>query len=179
MTPRRSNWLSPDYQPPDDDIVKLVKDCWAIPFWGKTWSGPTGVLFLPDPIKDSLSDSNEPRVIDPVDVVMFHKYARRTHKRVWLDALGLSAIREDVNRTKVPMAPSWVPLLRERKKPFGLMRLYDAAKINSFYEIGHGSAHVFGDGFTLAQRREYAKKQGADIGLVEPLKGKSKGKGSF
>ena len=41
------------------------------------------------------------------------------------------------------------------------------------------SAHIFGDGFTLAQRREYAKKLGADIGLVEPLKGKGPKKGAF
>jgi hypothetical protein len=41
------------------------------------------------------------------------------------------------------------------------------------------SAHLFGDGFTLAQRREYAKKLGADIGLVEPLKGKAPKKGVF
>ena len=77
------------------------------------------------------------------------------------------------------MTDVWLPLLREFKKPFGLIRRYDAGKVEEFCEIGHGEARIFGDGFTLAQRREYAKKLGADIGLVEPLKGKSKGKGSF
>jgi hypothetical protein len=174
MKRRRLNLFGPEYQPPGDDIVKLAKDCWAIPFWGATWSGPTGVLFLPDQIKESLAGSSESRLIVEVDVIMFHEYARRTDKRHWLDTLGLSAIREDVNRTKVPMTDVWVPLLREFKKPFGLIRRYDAGKVEEFCEIGHGEAHVFGDGFTLAQRREYAKKLGADIGLVEPLKGKPK-----
>jgi hypothetical protein len=137
------------------------------------------VLFLPDPIKESLAGSSEPHLIAKVDVVMFHEYARRTDKRRWLDALGLSAIREDVNRTKVPMTDGWVPLLREFRKPFGLIRRYNVGKVEKFCEIGHGEAHVFGDGFTLAQRREYAKALGADIGLVEPLKGNGPKKGDF
>ena len=151
MKRRRLNLFGPEYQPPGDDIVKLAKDCWAVPFWGATWSGPTGVLFLPDQIKESLAGSSKWRLIVEVDVVMFHEYARRTDKRRWLDTLGLSAIREDVNRTKVPMTDVWLPLLREFKKPFGLIRRYDAGKVEEFCEIGHGEAHVFGDGFTLAQ----------------------------
>lgn len=179
MKRRRSNWFRPEYQPPADDVVKLAKECWAIPFWGTTWTGPTGVLFLRDQIKESLAGSSGSRLIDEVEVVMFHEHARRTDKRRWLDALGLSAIREDVNRTKVPMTDGWVPLLREFKKPFGLIPRYNAGKEEEFYEIGHGKSHVFGDGFTLAQRREYAKELGADIGLVEPLKGNGPKKGDF
>ena len=175
----RSNRFSPEYQPPADNVVKLAKECWAIPFWGTTWSGPTGMLFLRAQIKESLAGSSESRLIVEADVVMFHEHARRTDKRRWLDALGLSAIREDVNRTKVPMTDGWVPLLREFRKPFGLIRRYNAGKVEKFCKIGHGEAHVFGDGFTLAQRREYAKELGADIGLVEPLKGNGTKKGDF
>ena len=181
MTRRRPSWFGPEYQPPGDDVKKLMKDHWAVPFWCVANVGPTGVVFFKQTDADMFLSGDSSAKKPKLKAVLFHMYSTKREKRDWLAELGLSAVREDCSRTRVNSTGEWVPLLRQGKKPFGLTcycRLNPLSK--DFYEFKlDASAHVFGDGFTLAQRREYAKKLGADIGLVEPLKGKSKEKGSF
>ena len=181
MTRRRPNWSGIKYQPPGDDIKKLMKDHWGVPFWGVRESGPTGLLFFHKPEIDILLAGSVPTELVNLKLVVFNRYTTKLEKRDWLKDLRLSAVRENCSRTRESWSELWVPLLREGKKPFGLTGIWELEPPSKdFYEFGDdASAHVFGDGFTLAQRREYAKELGADIGLVEPLKGKSKEKGSF
>jgi len=181
MKRRRPNWFGIMYQPPGDDIKKLMKNHWGVPFWGVRESGPTGLLFFPQPETDVFLEGSLSQDFTSIKLVVFNRYATKSEKRDWLAELGLSAVREDCSRTRVSWTAEWVPLLRQGQKPFGLTCNWGLDRLSeSFYEfMPDANAHVFGDGFTLAQRREYAKKLGADIGLVEPLKGKSKEKGSF
>ena len=181
MKRRRPNWFGIKYQPPGDDIKKLMKDHWGIPFWGIRASGPTGLLFFHQPVIDTILDGSEPAELVNLKLVVFNLFVTKSEKRDWLAELELSAVREDCSRTRESWSEHWLPLLREGKKPFGLTAIWELEPSSKdFYEFKlDGSAHVFGDGFTLAQRREYAKELGADVGLVEPLKGKSKEKGSF
>ena len=181
MKRRRPNWFGIKYQPPGDDIKKLMKDHWGIPFWGIRASGPTGLLFFHQPVIDTILDGSEPAELVNLKLVVFNLFVTKSEKRDWLAELGLSAVREDCSRTRESWSEDWLPLLRQGKKPFGLTAnrsMDDESEV--FFEFTEdASAHVFGDGFTLAQRREYAKKLGADIGLVEPLKGKVPKKGVF
>jgi hypothetical protein len=181
MKRRRPNWFGIKYQPPGDDIKKLMKDHWGIPFWGIPESGPTGLLFLLQSEADALLNGSASTELVNLKVVMLNHYATKSEKRDWLEELGLSAVREDCSRTRVSWTREWVPLLRQGSKPFGLTSNWTMDyESKVFFEFTEdASAHVFGDGFTLAQRREYAKKLGADIGLVEPLKGKAPKKGVF
>ena len=181
MKRRRPNWFGIKYQPPGDDIKKLMKDHRCVPFWGIPASGPTGLLFFHQPEIDTLLNGSVHTELVSLKLVVFNLYATKLEKRDWLAELELSAVREDCSRTRESWSEHWLPLLREGKKPFGLTGIWELEPSSKdFYEFKlDGSAHVFGDGFTLAQRREYAKKLGADIGLVEPLKGKLKEKGSF
>ena len=181
MTRRRPNWFGIKYQPPGDDIKKLMKDHWGVPFWGVRESGPTGLLFFGQSEIDTLLEGSLPTELVNLKLVAFNRYATKTEKRDWLAELGLSAVREDCSRTRVSWTGEWVPLLRQGEKPFGLTCNWGLDRLSEcFYEfMPDANAHVFGDGFTLAQRREYAKKLGADIGLVEPLKGKAPKKGVF
>lgn len=181
MNRRRPSWFGPEYQPPGDDVKNLMKDHWAVPFWGMRESGPTGVVFFKQIDADIFLSGDTPAKKLKLKAILFHMYARKLQKREWLADLRLSAVRENCSRTKVSYTLEWVPLLRQGRKPFGLihnMVLHYTA--NEFYVYDADfEAHVFGDGFTLAQRREYATKLGADIGLVEPLKGKGPKKGIF
>ena len=181
MKRRRPSWFGPEYQPPGDDVRKLMKDYWAVPFWGIRESGPTGVVFFNQADADIFFSGDSPAKKLKLKVVLFHMHATKPEKRDWLADLGVSAVREDCSRTKIGYTLEWVPLLRQGRKPFGLipnMVCDDAVK--DFYVLDADfEAHVFGDGFTLAQRREYAKALGADIGLVEPLKGNGPKKGDF
>jgi|GEM_PF-3392966 len=181
MKRRRPNWSGIKYQSPSEDIIKLMKDHRGVPFWGIRASGPTGLLFLLQSEIDTLLNGSVPTELVSLKLVVFNLYATKLEKRDWLEELGLSAVREDCSRTRVSWAREWVPLLRQGSKPFGLTGNWGLDLLSKDFYVfeNDGSAHVFGDGFTLAQRREYAKGLGADIGLVEPLKGKSKEKGSF
>lgn len=178
---RRPGRLGPEYQPPDDGVKKLMKSCWAVPFWGAQAVGPTGLVFFNKDDADRFLNSDVPVFKTDLFAIRFHWFARKREKTDWLDNLGLSALREDCSRTRVSYTRDWVPLLRQGQKPFGLMpNMVCDDTVKGFYVFDCGfKAHVFGDGFTLAQRREYAKKLGADIGLVEPLKGKGRPKGDF
>lgn len=181
MKRRRPSWFGPEYQPPSDDIEKLLKDHWGVPFWGVPESGPTGLLFLHQLEADALLKGSAPTELFNLKMVMFNRYATKSEKRDWLEELGLSAVREDCSRTRVSWTREWVPLLRQGSKPFGLTCNWGLDLLSEDFYVykNDASAHVFGDGFTLAQRREYAQKLGADIGLVEPLKGKGPKKGVF
>ena len=181
MKRRRPNWFGIKYQPPGDDIKKLMKDHWGIPFWGIPESGPTGLLFLLQSEADALLNGSAPTELVNLKLVMLNHYATKSEKRDWLEELGLSAVREDCSRTRVSWTREWVPLLRQGSKPFGLIGNWGLDLLSEDFYVfeNDASAHVFGDGFTLAQRREYAKGLGADIGLVEPLKGKGPKKGVF
>jgi hypothetical protein len=181
MKRRRPNWFGIKYQPPSDDIKKLMKDHWGVPFWGVPESGPTGLLFLLQSDVVTLLSGSAPTELSHLKLVTFNLHATKSEKRDWLDELGLSAVREDCSRTRVSWTREWVPLLRQGSKPFGLTgnRGLDLLSEDFYVFENDASAHFFGDGFTLAQRREYAKKLGADIGLVEPLKGKGPKKGVF
>lgn len=158
-----------------------MKSCWAVPFWGAQAAGPTGLVFFNQDDADRFLNSDVPVFKTDLFVIRFHWFARKREKADWLDNLGLSALREDCSRTRVSYTRDWVPLLRQGRKPFGLMpNMVCDDTVKEFYVFDCGfEAHVFGDGFSLAQRREYAKKLGADIGLVEPLKGKGRPKGDF
>ena len=181
MKRRRLNWSGIKYQPPGDDIKKLMKDHWAVPFWGIRESGPTGLVFFKQADADVFLSGDSPAKKLKLKAVLFDMHATKLEKRDWLADLGVSAVREDCSRTKIGYTLEWVPLLRQGRKPFGLIpNMVCDDSVKEFYVLDADfEAHVFGDGFTLAQRREYAKGLGADIGLVEPLKGKSKEKGSF
>lgn len=181
MTRRRPNWSGIKYQPPGDDIQKLMMDHRCVPFWGVPESGPTGLLFFHQPELDTLLAGFVRTKLVNLKLVAFNRDATKLEKRDWLKDLRLSAVRENCSRTRESWSEHWLPLLREGKKPFGLTGIWKLEPPSKEFYVfrDDGYAHVFGDGFTLAQRREYAKELGADIGLVEPLKGKSKEKGSF
>jgi hypothetical protein len=176
MSARWSDWLNPKYQQPGDEVKALMKDHWAVPFWGSPAAGPTGVVFFRHAEVEVFLSGNKSLKKSKLTAVLFHGNAKRIKKRAWLDELGVSAVREDCSRTRVACTLEWVPLLREGHKPFGLIpNMVCRGHVTDFYVlVTDFKAHVFGDKFTLAQRREYAKKLGVDVGLVEPLKGKPK-----
>lgn len=181
MKRRRPNWLGIKYLPPGDEIRGLMKDHWAVPFWGFRESGPTGILFFKHDQADDFLPGSDCKKLTGLKLVIFNRFATKPEKRDWLADLGISALREDCSRTRESWTEHWIPLLREGKKPFGLTSNWDFDPMSEdFYQFRDDAfAHVFGDGFTLAQRRGYAKDLGADVGLVEPLKGKPKQRGGF
>lgn len=175
MRNRMTKWLNPEYRPPDDVILKLMKCHWGVPIWGSPGAGATGILFFRNEDAGVFLSKDEARELPELKTVIFHPNASGRNKRDWLGRLGVAAVHEDCSRTRVGGTEHWVPLVREGRKPFGFTpRLVIEGKVDDFYVMGVTSAHVFGDNFTLAQRREYAKSLGADVGLVEPLKGKER-----
>ncbi len=181
MKRRRPNWFGIKYLPPGDEIRKLMEDHWAVPFWGIRESGPTGILFILNKQADVFLSGSDSVRLDGLKLVIFNRHATKPEKRDWLADLGISALREDCSRTRESWTMDWIPLLRQGKKPFGLTKNWHFDTMSEEFSVFRidGFAHVFGDGVTLAQRREYAKELGADVGLVEPLKGKPKEKRGF
>ena len=173
------NPLSVRYLEPSDEIHSWVNPGrWAVPFWGdrRGW-GPSGVLFFDDLKISQALASLDAQVIESVDAVLFHRYSSKPQKRKWLDQLGLEATRGGVNRTMIDATHQWVPLLRQRKKAFGLINNFKfETEEPAFFRITKIDAHVFGDALKLAARREYATRLGAEVGLVESLRGKRREK---
>lgn len=173
------NPLSVRYLEPSDEIHSWVNPGrWAVPFWGdrRGW-GPSGVLFFDDLKISQALASLDAQVIESVDTVLFHRYSSKPQKRKWLDQLGLEATRGGVNRTMIDATPQWVPLLRQRKKAFGLINNFVfETEEEAFFRVTKIDAHVFGDALKLAARRDYATRLGAEVGLVESLRGKPRKK---
>ena len=173
------NPLSVRYLEPSDEIHSWVNPGrWAVPFWGD-WRGrgPSGVLFFDDLKISQALASLDAQVIESVDAVLFHRYSSKPQKRKWLDQLGLEATRGGVNRTMIDATPQWVPLLRQRKKAFGLINNFKfETEEPAFFRVTKIDAHVFGDALKLAARRDYATRLGAEVGLVESLRGKRREK---
>ena len=166
------------YQSPSDEVRAWVKaGLWAVPFWGVYGRGPTGVLFFDSAEVDRVLASGGAALIKDVKAVLFHQRASKSQKRKWLAELGLEATRGAVNRTMEDACGKWVPLLRQRKKAFGLMvnYAYDEEE-PCFFLVEKLDAHVFGDAFMPQDRRAYAVLLGAAPGQVESLRGKPRSK---
>lgn len=166
------------YQSPSDEVRAWVKaGLWAVPFWGVYGRGPTGVLFFDSAEVDRVLASAGAALIKDVKAVLFHQHASKPQKRDWLAELRLEATRGGVNRTMEDACEKWVPLLRQRKKAFGLIVNYTFEKEEScFFLVENIDAHVFGDAFKRQDRRAYAMRLGAAPGQVESLRGKPRSK---
>jgi len=178
--------FSVKYQSPPDEVRAWLKaGLWAVPFWGDRGRGPSGVLFFDSAEVDGVLASEGAALIKDVKAILFNRYASKPQKRRWLAELGLEATREGVNRTMEDACEKWVPLLRQRKKAFGLIRNFPEyfapnfdpeAKERRFFLVKKTDAHVFGDAFKPQDRHAYAVRLGAAPGQVESLRGKPRAK---